>query len=230
MTVERQDGGIFETIHLDQSVTYASSVEANEIDVQSGSVVIEGRLNAPYLSNAGGLEVTSTLETNELANKKEAHLKVADNVVAQTVNNAGTLELGHHFKAETIESTGKLVAAGTIEATSVRLSGFIQLHDIRAERLDITVTHNSSADYLAASDIRIKAQREALIFKDDDHSLKVNEIDGGEVYLENVIAELVRGDRVTIGPNCTIKVVEYTEDYKLDEQSDVLELGKITRD
>lgn len=70
MTVERQDGGIFETIHLDQSVTYASSVEANEIDVQSGSVVIEGRLNAPYLSNAGGLEVTSTLETNELANKK----------------------------------------------------------------------------------------------------------------------------------------------------------------
>lgn len=230
MTVERLAGGIFETIHLDRSITYTSSVEANEVDVQSGSVVIEGRLNAPYLVNAGELEITSTLETTNLTNQKEAYLKVMADVIAQTINNAGILELGAHCKAEALESTGKLQTAGTIEAASVRLEGGIQLHDVRADQLNIIVTHNGSADYLTASDINITAKREALIFKDDDHSLKVDEIDGGRVYVENIIADLVRGDQVTIGPNCTIKVVEYTEDFELDDRSDVLELGKITRD
>ncbi|WP_165983756.1 hypothetical protein [Macrococcus bovicus] len=230
MTVERLAGGIFETIHLDQSITYTSSVEAHEVDVQSGSVVIEGRLNAPYLVNAGEVEITSTLETTHLTNQKEAYLKVTDGVVAHTVNNAGILELGAHCQAETIQSTGQLQAAGTIEAASVRLEGVLQLHDVRADQLNIIVTHNGSAEYLTASDINITAKREALIFKDQDHSLKVDEIDGGHVYVENIIADLVRGDQVTIGPNCIIKVVEYTEDFKLDDQSDVLELGKITRD
>ncbi|TDM00816.1 hypothetical protein [Macrococcus carouselicus] len=230
MDMTTRQGGIFEVIDIDKATIYTSSIEANEFNVSEESAVIEGRLNAPYVTNSGSLEVTSTLETHTLKNKRDAILRISDHVVGQSIDNAGMLELGGHLKAEHLKSTGRLISEGVIEGETVILEGPVKVREIRAEHIELTLTADCVADYLTANQITINAKRENLLFKDKDHSLKVNEIDGGRVYIENVIAELVRGDEVVIGPNCTVKVVEYTENYTLDDQSDVLELGKITRD
>ncbi|TKH51903.1 cytoplasmic protein, partial [Bacillus cereus] len=34
-------------------------------------------------------------------------------------------------------------------------------------------------------------------------------VEGDDIYLEHTIAEVVRGNNVTIGPGCEISVVEY---------------------
>ncbi|WP_133430518.1 hypothetical protein [Macrococcus hajekii] len=224
-----QQGGIFELINVEEPTTFTSSVEANELNVRE-SATIEGRLNAPYITNSGVLSIHSTLETQELVNDKKGRLFVEENVIGSKVSNEGLIELKKDLKAEHIESSGEIISSGRIEGQTLSFEGSFKVKDIRAERLDFILTDDCEASSITANDIKVDAKRQALIFKDNDHLLKVDHIDGGTIYLENVIAELVRGDEVTIGPNCTIKILEYTKDYKLDNRSDVLELGKITRD
>ncbi len=52
-------------------------------------------------------------------------------------------------------------------------------------------------------------------------SLEAHLIEGDEIYLESTKAHLVRGKRVTLGPDCEIEKVEYQESLEIDEQSRV---------
>ncbi len=40
-------------------------------------------------------------------------------------------------------------------------------------------------------------------------NLQTSIVEGDDIYLEHTIAEVVRGNNVTIGPGCEISVVEY---------------------
>lgn len=49
-------------------------------------------------------------------------------------------------------------------------------------------------------------------------------IEGDDIYLENTKADIVRGNKVKIGPGCQIGVVEYRDDFTHDSKA----LVKIT--
>jgi len=57
--------------------------------------------------------------------------------------------------------------------------------------------------------------------------LETTQIEGDEIYLEDTAGDVVRGNRVEIGPGCRIKMVEYHEslkahpDAKIDKQMKV---------
>jgi hypothetical protein len=46
-------------------------------------------------------------------------------------------------------------------------------------------------------------------------------IEGDDIYLENTVAEIVRGNSVEIGPGCTIGLVEYANKFSKDKDSTV---------
>jgi hypothetical protein len=54
-------------------------------------------------------------------------------------------------------------------------------------------------------------------------ALTVDVIEGDEVQLEQVIAKVVRGNRVVIGPGCEIDLVEHKGDYRKADGATVKE-------
>ena len=57
--------------------------------------------------------------------------------------------------------------------------------------------------------------------------VQANLIEGDEIYLENTRADVVRGKQIEIGPNCKIKLIEYSESLKVHDDSDVEKQTKI---
>ncbi|KAA1039341.1 hypothetical protein ERX35_007145 [Macrococcus equipercicus] len=223
-------GGVFERINVEARADLTSSVETNELTLgTAGDLFIEGRLNAPYISNKGILDVMDTIETEALSNHQDAVVKAGDQVNARTIDNDGTLDFGRSLRADTLHASGT-VTAGFAAVTTFQSSGKLTIDQLSGDDVHIKAALNSTVNFINAAHVTVKAQREALLFKDDDARLVVKEIAGNDIVIENVVADLVRGDRVSIGQNCIIKVVEYTESYQLDDSSDVYELGKISRD
>lgn len=230
-TETKTNGGIFENIRTSARTDLTSSVEANEVMVDNGGdLFIQGRLNTPYITVNGVLDVMDTLETSVIHVKSDGTLKVGDAMTAESLDVDGNAELAK-VRVERISSKGTFNAAGPVDAKQFSSSGPLRVNgDLSAEEIYIKVAPNSLVNYINASAVSIKAAREGLIFKDKDTTLSVLEVIGDDVYVENITADLVRGDRVTIGQNCVIKVVEYTESYDYDQSSEILELGKISKD
>lgn len=57
--------------------------------------------------------------------------------------------------------------------------------------------------------------------------LKVQTVEGDEIYLENTEAKVVRGTRITIGKGCQIDHVEYSDSLEVDEKASVGEREKV---
>lgn len=230
-TETKTSGGIFENIRTSAQTDFTSSVEANEIMVdQGGDLFIKGRLNAPYITVNGVLDVMDTLETSVIHVKSDGLLKVGDAMTAESLDVDGQAELSK-VRAERLSTKGTFKSTGPVDAKQFMSAGELRVAgDLSAEEVNIKVAANSLVNYINANTVSIKARREGLLFKDKDATLSVLEIIGNDVYVENVTADLVRGDQVTIGPNCVVKVVEYTDRYDYDESSEVLEFGKISKD
>ena len=64
------------------------------------------------------------------------------------------------------------------------------------------------------------------VYEDYDKSegiLVVDLIEADDIYIENVNAKCVRGQRIVIGKNCTINRVEYTSDLEVSKDSKIIE-------
>lgn len=225
-------GGIFETINVEGNSVVNSSVEANELIVEKESILkIEGKLNVPYLKVYGELVIEGTLETNELVIGEDGYIAVQDEAVIGTIDNKGTLDLKRGIKVDDIQNKGSFIGMGPVKATTFQSNGSVRLdEELNAENVTITVAEVSNIRYIICDELTVKAEREKLIFKDESSVLTVREIDAVKASVENVVCDLLRADDVTIKENCSIKVVEYVNDYEYDEASDVLEFAKIKRD
>ncbi|WZE72878.1 hypothetical protein QA538_10380 [Macrococcus sp. CCM 2573] len=225
------EGGIFEKIEVSAPVTVSSSIEANEITIhKTGTLTVQGKVNAPFIRISGTLNIEDALETEQLTIDKDAELRVNRDTISASIHNKGRLQTEGGLRSKKFESTGVVVARGPINSERFKSTGSFQLdNDLTVQAAEIIVSEVSNIRYLNGGEVQVKAEREMLLFKDEDSRLSVREIDGSVLTLENVIAELVRGDNVTIKNNCTIKTVEYTESYNYDESSDVHEFAKIKR-
>ncbi len=54
-----------------------------------------------------------------------------------------------------------------------------------------------------------------------EKELTVDVIEGDDVYLENTMAKIVRGNNVTIGSGCKIELVEYKGSFKQDGGAEI---------
>ncbi|MCU7557461.1 hypothetical protein [Macrococcus capreoli] len=228
---EQVVGGIFETIQVEGKAVATSSIEANELSVEKdASLTIEGQLNVPYLKVEGELIIEGTLETNELSIGEQGYLVVQDDAICESIVNRGTIDLRHGLKTNEIHNKGAFIGMGQVKASAFHSKGSIRLdNELNAEDITITVAEMSNIRYIVCDALTVKAEREKLIFKDEDSLLTVREIDAVNANVENVVSDLLRADNVDIHKNCSIKVVEFVNDYQYNEASDVLEFTKITR-
>ena len=160
----------------------------------SGSAYFESGLKAANADISGSLKCDKDVEitgnTSVLGSLSVASLK-ADNVSVR-----GSLKTEKDVTADKIDVNGLIYCEGNITANELKISieggAKLNIGALKCGKIHI------APEYLPKN---MAHRHEAGI-------ITIGDIEGDEIYLENVIANSVRGKKVTIGEGCEIKNIE----------------------
>ncbi|MFK0524672.1 hypothetical protein ACINKY_20960 [Paenibacillus illinoisensis] len=167
--------------------------------------------------------IYGSLESNDI--KITGTLTLTERVVGpEDESGSGVSSL--HAKAEKMKVVGEFHLPGDCQAENIKLNGRFTVGGmLTAEQMTLKIMGPSEAREIGGSIISVKSGRGKLLeglFSSNQSILKANMIEGDDIELENTVAEVVRGDKIKIGPCCRIGTVEYRSSLQIHSQSEVL--------
>lgn len=166
------------------------------------------------------------------------------NISAETFENLCEFYLDFNYKFKNILSMKPLHANEVIECEQFYSFNLLDTEGINAEQIFIRPYGDTRIGQIMGSHISIKKD-----FQMDDkfaeipisldvntilrectipvNQIHVDTIEGDYINVDYVNANTISGDRVVIGPKCTVKRVEYKEDVDISEEAKVEELVKL---
>ncbi|MFX3617777.1 MAG: polymer-forming cytoskeletal protein [Sporolactobacillus sp.] len=184
------------------------SVQAARVMV-SGSARFEKNICARLMTINGSSSIHGKVKADLL--QINGHARIDEGVQGEQVKVSGVLILHGDLVAEEITSEGQL-----------RIDGLCT-----AERIDMTLGGmHSQIKEIGCATVVIRKRPFAslvgqLLFGARRQRITVDTIEGDEIYIESTRAKAVRGKRVTIGPDCEIDEVTYTDTYACDDRAHV---------
>ena len=128
---------------------------------------------------------------------------------------SGTATFMSSLEAKSIKISGSAKIDGDCNADKFNSTGLFQTGGLlSADTIDVKLSWGaSSAREIGGENITIKMgpglSVTQTIFRHTPH-LKTDSIEGNEILLESTTAKVVRGNNVTIGEGCDIRLVEYS--------------------
>lgn len=185
----------------------------------NGNIDIDGNLEAGKLKISGNLTAQGHLSVKELTIQGITEIK--NSLSAEKIDMFGAINVAGDCTAEMINSKGAWNIAGLLNADQIdlQLHWQSQMQEIGGEK--ITIKRGKDAPLIKM----IKA----MFLKADFYTgqLTVETIEGDDIYLEYTEANVVRGNNVTIGPGCTVDLVEYKNNFHQTEDTAVKTHRKI---
>jgi cytoskeletal protein CcmA (bactofilin family) len=168
-------------------------VVAKSVNV-SGTATFNGDVQASEFTVSGTSEVRGGVGAGLL--KVAGACTITGSVNAQRIEIKGTTKIGGDVQAEAFDAQGVFSVGGLLNAgtVTVKLYGGCDARDIGGETIDVRLGNVW-----------------AFLPFFGERNLTADSIEGDTVYLENTRAKVVRGANVTIGPDCAIDLVEYTD-------------------
>lgn len=184
------------------SCSFSRQVKANSVSV-SGSFSCGGDIVATQkLSCSGSIECDGSVRCGILSV-------------------SGELEADGDVEADSVEVIGELDCKGLLNAETIVLKGAgMEIGSIGGSKITIT----------RASVVRgmLKVPLLSSVIRHTGGAVTVKEgIEGDEIYLENVEAKKVSGRVVTIGEDCKIDLVQYSESINISPKASVGRTEKI---
>ena len=177
----------------------------------SGAGKIAGSVRCGSLSASGDFSAQS-VQVEGLASVSGS-LRTERALTADELSASGSLEAGSvHCRA--FRASGSCRVSGDIEAETAALSGAVQIGGLlNAETVEISANPAVRIHAIGGGTIRVLQKDTAVIlglFRAGSGCARVGSIEGDEIELEDVEAEIVRGRNVRIGEGCRIGCVEYS--------------------
>lgn len=197
--------------HVECSIFHVYGTSEAAGNATAGSVKILGEAEIKGNMVAGETLVMGTMAIGGTARLKKMKI-------------IGTLDVGGRLSGEEATIKGAISVDGDVEYEKFASSGGFEIKGLlNAETIKIALRFGeSTAEEIGGGKITVKKKRNSLIpFVGQEGTLAANVIEGDDIYLENTKAEIVRGNKVNIGPGCQIGLVEYTKDFTQDSSSSV---------
>ena len=194
--------------HVDGSVECSGKVSV------SGATKILGSLTCgEALHCSGALRCSGDVDTPEL--------RCSGSTAIDGRLTGGKMSTSGELRARAVHGT-ELSASGScrieegVEADLIRMSGLYNIGGLlNAETVELTAAAGCSVGDIGGSKITVRREVPGLLRRlfsgTAAHSTKVHTIEGDDITLEYVTADVVRGRRVQIGEGCRIGRVEYAE-------------------
>lgn len=214
------NGGEFNRVILNGKGTVNTDLKCNEFDC-NGSGLVKGNLQAKKAKISGNGKIGGNVLSETLI--IEGRGKIEQNASAQKMKVSGRTSIGGSLKSEELRVQGRLIVGGDCEAEIFKADCQFTIGGLlNADQIDVKIFGECKAEEIGGQTIKIKQKGSWFtgLFKPFfQNVLETELIEGDHIEIENTHAKVVRGSHVTIGQNCKIGLVEYTETYNKDEKA-----------
>lgn len=217
-------GGVYEDVAISGSGKITGDIEAQGIAI-SGSGKVQGNAKARVFRCSGTFKVAGNVEAEEL--RCSGAGKIAGHVTAGVLKVSGAMHIGGPVKATEISAAGAVNFGDAVACEHFRASGKFEIAGLlNADRVEISLRHDSHVREIGGEQIEIvgapgSCNLFGLHWGAAQGVLRVETIEGDDIYLEDTHAETVRGRRVVIGPGCRVQNVEYSESLHIAPGAEV---------
>lgn len=193
------------------STKVEGNVDAYDVKM-SGSCKISGSVKSKTFKASGSSKIEGNARSEMF--KTAGSCKINGNVDCDEFHTAGSCSIGGMlYSNNKVVVDGSMTVGGDIKAKEFRCAGKFDVGgSISSQTINVELNGHSSARVIEAENIEVKKMYTKSLFGrvfKVKGSLKANKIIGTTIYLEDTTAEFVRGEDVTIGPNCRIDAVEF---------------------
>ena len=231
-------GGEFDNVSISGSGKINGDVSCKNFS-SSGTSKVEGKIICEKFKSAGSGKVYGNLEGEEIV--ACGYFKVKGDVKGENICLFGMTKITGSVKGERIGGAGVLSVNKNIEAEEVHIEGSVYNKGIiNAEKVMIECKNgneNSSFHEIGASVVTIKGCSEVVESNVSRFLLGMftgistrgtvgHLIEGDTIYVEHAKIEIIRGEKVTIGPHMEVGCVEYTQELQVSDTAVVKEIIK----
>ena len=197
--------------HIDMKISGSSSMPGGEYGRVSisGAGKVQGSLKCEELHCSGAANVQGDVDcAGELCTSGAG--KVAGNVRCGSLTSSGS------FSAQSVQVEGLASVSGSLRteqaltADEIRASGSLEAGSVHCRAL------RSSGACRVSGDVEAETAVILGLFRTTPGRARIGSIEGDDIELENVEAEIVRGKYVRIGQGCRIGTVEYGENLEAE--------------
>ncbi|MEH7012559.1 polymer-forming cytoskeletal protein [Neobacillus niacini] len=220
------NGGSFNTLTINGKGTVNGDVNCMEFDC-NGTGTINGNVVSNTAKFNGHGKIKGNLESQSLTIDGTAG--ITENLMVKKLKVSGKANVGGKIKSDEIKIKGRLTVGEDCEAETFKAESQFTIGGLlNADLVDITIFANCKAKEIGGQTILIKqkASLPGLLKGFIPTQLETELIEGDKIEIENTKASMVRGNNITIGPNCIIGVVEYSGELSMDEKAVVKEVRK----
>lgn len=209
-------GGKFRDVVIKGSGQITGDLECNKYEVY-GTGEMKGNLTSENLVVKGQFKFDGQINT--------ADLKVY-----------GESEFHGDIFADEVSIQGSLKTNGDLNAEICKIEGGFEIDGLlNVEMFELTMHWPCRVSEIGGTNIKIKKDGKfgfiGLKNMINPHSnkrlLEVDTIEADDIYLENTHAKIVRGKKITLGPECQIDKVEYQDSFMGHEKSKVESTEKL---
>lgn len=202
-------GGSFDKVTIRGEGTITNNLECR-IFRTYGTSSVQGHLKTDSFSMYGESTIGGALTSTDM--KVLGSLTVNDLSTSKQFKIRGSLDSKKGVKGETADVKGGLTVEGDVELEKLDLSGNLQVTGmLNAGTIDIQLRFGESKlNEIGGETIQIR-RKKPLPFVKTEGYLEAKIIEGDTIFLESTKADIVRGKRVTIGQDCDIQRVEFSE-------------------
>ncbi|MCM3737218.1 cytoplasmic protein [Bacillus cytotoxicus] len=219
-------GGSYNNVKIRGEGTISDDIDCDLFKTYGASEV-QGKINAQMITVFGETKICGDLYSENV--KVNGNLEVGGHARVKRTKVRGMFDIGESFTGEEVDVTGGINVKGNLEAESFTLNGGFAISGmLNAGNINIILRYeHGTVKEIGGGKITVRKKSSFFPFLKHSGYLHANIIEGDEIYLEYTKADIVRGNNVTIGPECEIGAVEYHETYKNADQSLVKEYKQI---
>ena len=204
--------------HIDMKISGSSSMPGGEYGKVSisGAGKVQGSLKCEELHCSGAAKVHGDVDC-----AGELRTNGAGKVDGSA--RCGSLSASGAFSAQTVQVEGLASVSGSLrteQAETAVLFGAVEIGGLlNAETVEISVNPAVHISAIGGGTIRVLQKDTTTflgIFRTSPGCACIGSIEGDNIELENVEAEIVRGKYVRIGHGCRIGTVEYGENLEAE--------------
>ncbi|WP_274648556.1 bactofilin [Paenibacillus humicola] len=149
----------------------------------------------------------------------QGEASISGDLKAVELTSLGQIDVEGAVRGGKMTVRGQLSAGGSCEADRLTVKGAVSVGGLlSAEQLDISLYGPSEAKEIGVGTISVKRKAIQTIKQwftpQGAAELRAGTIEGDTIYLEHTTADVVRGNRVELGPGCKIGLVEYRDVLK----------------
>ncbi|WP_438348878.1 polymer-forming cytoskeletal protein [Paenibacillus sp. FA6] len=221
--IGRTGGGCYKNVRIDGVGKVGGDIDCLKF-ICNGTVGIEGSLHAESMNINGTAKVEGAVTLDEMVIGGMATFK--DEVHCRSVAINGRASMDKSLKSDRVEVGGTLKAKGDVQCEAFSVKGQFTIDGLlNADQVDIKLNLPCSAHEIGGEHIVVRKWKNLRFWEQLQFGfsarLKAHMIEGDQVDLEHTEADTVRGNDVSIGPGCTIRLVEYKNTIHRDPEAKI---------